>query len=72
MKHEVTYPTSSSVGCTCHWSVEVPLGHSKPDAFLDHLNSCTCGRVWEGHPNPHAITCPRHVVTPPTGGDDRG
>lgn len=22
--------------------------------------ACSCGRVWEGHPNPHAITCPLH------------
>lgn len=23
---------------------------------------CTCGRAWEGHPNPHTITCPMHEV----------
>lgn len=24
-------------------------------------SGCTCGRAWEGHPNPHAITCPEHA-----------
>lgn len=23
--------------------------------------ACTCGYVWAGHPNPHAITCPQHA-----------
>jgi hypothetical protein len=22
---------------------------------------CNCGSVWKGHPNVHAITCPRHA-----------
>lgn len=25
------------------------------------LSACTCGEAWSGHPNPHAINCPRHV-----------
>lgn len=35
------------------------------DELSPARNDCTCGRVWEGHPNPHAITCPLHVVIPP-------
>lgn len=31
------------------------------------LPECTCGRVWRGHPNPHAITCPSHLLTPVSG-----
>lgn len=36
------------------------------DGHLDETEggrvaACTCGRVWEGHPNPHAITCPKHI-----------
>lgn len=26
---------------------------------------CTCGEAWAGHPNPHSIICPRHVVIRP-------
>lgn len=33
--HIITRPTPSSVGCTCGWVAEVPLGHSAPVAFLD-------------------------------------
>jgi len=27
-------------------------------------DSCTCGEVWRGHPNPHAITCPATPQAP--------
>jgi hypothetical protein len=28
------------------------------EVALSEKDFCNCGRVWESHPNPHAITCP--------------
>lgn len=35
-KHAIHYPAdSATVGCSCGWMTDVPLGHSLTDAYID-------------------------------------
>lgn len=38
--HDIRWPADpATVACSCGWVADVPLGHSKTDAHLDHILS---------------------------------
>jgi hypothetical protein len=33
-------------------------GQVRRDVVVQGPDWCTCGEAWQGHPEPHALTCP--------------